>query len=154
MSAVAPIRLPFLQRRYAPRVKPVRGMIGFAPLSDITLLIVLFLLMQSSLVLKPGIHLDLPTAGFSAGAPWNAAILRVTQEGHYFFEDQRVPRAALYERLTQSRDRQAVDTLLIEADRRVAYDRIIELHDLARKAGFADVVLATRQDDTLWSPVP
>lgn len=149
MNGPETIRLPFLQRRYAPRVKPVRGVIGIAPLSDITLLIVMFLLVQSSLVLKPGIYLDLPAAGFSAGAPWNAAILRITQEGGYFLEDQRLRREDLYDRLTQSRNRSGVDTLLIEADRRIAYDRIIELHELARQAGFVEVVLATRQDQAI-----
>jgi len=115
-----------------------------APLVDVALLLWLFFLVSSSFVLQPGIHISLPPAEFTGGAGYRGSVVAVSQEGLIFFNDERVTRESLPALLADAARANPEAGLLIEADRRVPNETLLELFNMATQAGITNVVVATR----------
>ncbi len=134
----------FLRRRYVTRLKYARGVIGAVPLLDIVLLVLLYILLHSGLVLRPGMSLQLPTAEFIQGAPLGATLITVTSENLVFFDDRRVSMDQLPQSMNDARRVRETSTLFIQADRRAPHDTLLRIYAKASNAGFDEVVLATQ----------
>jgi biopolymer transport protein ExbD len=94
----------------------------------------------------PGTHIELPETPDQPGAKSPSVIVAVNLNGQFFFEDQLVSkkedlRQSLVRAAKQSREPL---TLVLRLDKAVAIDTFVQLCDMARDAGFADVILATR----------
>jgi len=140
-------QMTFMRRRYPVRLRLARGVIGAVPLADLTFLMILFIIMNSWIVLKPGVFLQLPEADFIAGAQMGASVITLSREGLIFFNDERATLEQLPQRLAETARRQAEPVLVIEADRRVTHEVLIRVYNIAKKAGFNEVLLATRMPD-------
>ena len=138
------LRVRFLQRRYRTRLQRPRGVVGAVPLVDFALLLVAFMLMHSRVLLTPGVLLELPSAEFTGGARLGHAVVTLSREGLYFFDDERLPLARLAERLKTAAEDGREPVLVIEADRRLAHEVLLQVYAMAREAGYQRVYLATR----------
>jgi biopolymer transport protein ExbD len=127
-----------------------RGQFDAAPFASVFFLFLIFLLLNSALVFTPGVHvsLELPEAGNLPGATGPTVAVAVDRAGHFYFENQVIDVSVL-----QSRLRGAVQkftkagepvTLVIQADKAVAYEVVVKLAEMARAAGIKEVVQATR----------
>ncbi len=135
----------FRNRRFPVRARLCAGIVGPAPLADIVLLIVFFVLLNSWFVLRPGVALDLPVAGFNAGAPMGSLIVSVPRENMILFNDERLSIHQLGDRFRESVSKLDHPTpLLIEADRHISFETLMSIYQLAQRAGFEKVYLATR----------
>lgn len=154
MNASMHPSISFLHRRYTTRYKHKSGLIHMAALADVTLLILLFVILQSWVVLKPGLSLELPEAPFEGGAPLDSMVLILSQEGLIFFNDERTTLDALPGLFAQALRTGSSTTLVLEADRRIAHGTVIRLYALAQDAGFKQILLATRAPDSLVGEGP
>lgn len=136
--------MTFLRRRYPLRLRLARGVIGAAPLADLTVLVLMFIILNSWIVLKPGVQLELPEAGFVSGARMGASVVTLSREGLIFFNDERASLEELSKQLARELRYQADPVLVIEADRRISHEQLIRIYDLAKTAGYKEVFLATR----------
>ncbi len=134
----------FLRRRYVTRLKYARGVIGAAPLMDIVLLVLLYIILHSGVVLRPGMSLELPAADFTQGAPLGATIVTVTSENLIFFDDRRASLDQLTQWMSDVRRTRDTSTLVIQADRRAPHDTLLRIYAKASSAGFDEVILATQ----------
>lgn len=137
-------RVTCLRRRFRTRLRRFAGPLDAVPLANVILLLVLFLIINSSYVLQPGITVDLPTSSFASGTPYGAMVVTVAQEGMVFFNDERTTLEGLSAAFSRTAFDQPDATLVIEADGAVQHSRLVEIYNMAMAAGIRKVVLATR----------
>lgn len=93
----------------------------------------------------PGSRLELPEDAGFAGAASPVLVVAVNLNGQIFFQHQLLREDLLQQRLSIAVERAGGPvTLLLQADRKVPYERIVRLSQIARKAGVAKIQLATR----------
>ncbi len=145
MAETVPERLTAFRRTFQPLEKAPRGLLGVAPWVDFALLLLLVIVYQSAVVLRPGVRLELPPAPFADGIRPDALVLTVPQEGMYFFQDERLTLDGLQLALGRAaRGPGGEAGLIIEADRRITHGTLVALYNMAHAAGFRDIVLASR----------
>lgn len=127
--------------------KPFRGQLDLAALFCVLLPLAFAALLHQFLVLPRGARLNLPVADAGpAVAPGERVfVVAVDANENLYFENQIITRMALQLRLTdRAAAPDAPETLLLQADRTVRYERLVELASLARKAGIQNVVFGTQ----------
>lgn len=131
-------------RRYRPRRTVFHSPSGLVPLVNLALLILLFMLLQASFVRQPASQVQLPSAVFLSGAPFDVMVLTLTQEGLIFFDDERVVFEDLAAAFKKAVNERKATAIMIEADVRVPYGVIVRVMNMATAAGLKQINLATR----------
>ena len=122
-----------------------------APFAAVFFLLAIFLLL-TSLVYTPGVRLELPVASDLPGTDRSTVAVAIDAHGQLYFENQSIEEEALRIRL---RRRAAVSpemVLVVQADKRVTYERLIRLAMIARDAGISRSWLATLPNPTSLTP--
>lgn len=120
--------------------------INMTNLIDVTLtLLILFILIAP--VVDQGIPLELPVASDNAIAAGSALHLVIDQEGKVHLNgllasDDEIAAAAAK---AAAKGEGATDVVIL-ADRRLAYGRVIEVMDVLRSAGLTRLALATQEE--------
>lgn len=134
--------------KFPRHAKIFRGQLDAAPFAAVFFSLLILLTLKSSFVFTPGVSIELPAADGLPGVAGPAAVVTVDRSGQFFWENQIVDARGLRARLgTAARNASAKQsglTLIIQADRAVAYESIVNLALLAREAGVRRVVQATR----------
>jgi biopolymer transport protein ExbD len=137
-------RIIHMRRVFRKENRIANGLIDSAPFIDVVLLFFLFFHAGHLIVLQPGMTIDLPEAPFVSGADYQALILFVTQEGHFYVGDERTTLTGLDYHFARAVHGNPDARLLIEADRRVEYATLVDIYNKAMGAGIRRVVLGTR----------
>lgn len=133
--------------KFPRQAKPFTGRLDAAPFAGVFFLLLLFLLLQSSLVPVPGIRIHLPTiAGIALpGTTGPALTVAVDSRAQLYFNQQAVSERDLRDRLTaQLRRFHDPVTLVILADEAVDQGAVTRLCGLARELGIGEVVIGAR----------
>lgn len=130
-----------VRRRFTARYRRSVGPIDVVALLNVVLLLGMMLFASEHFVLQPGIRVRLPEASFLDGTLPGARVLTISQAGMFFFNDERLAPDGLEMALARTH---GSDSLLIEADEGTSYGTLIQVYEMALKAGIRDVVLATR----------
>ena len=104
------------------------------------------LLKDAGLSIKvPGTRLELPEDAGFAGAANPVVVVGLNLNGQIFFQHQLIQRAALQKRLAETVEKWGGNvTLVLQADKKVPWEEIVGLSEVARKAGITQVRLGTR----------
>ncbi len=125
-------------------LRMMRGPVDTSALAGTLFLLWTVTMLHSSLVMPPGIRVNLPTAEGIVGGVLPQLSIAVDSTGRLLFEQQIVTESNLVSRL---RDRVTSggtnQTLLVLMDRSVATETLAHLVTLARASGVGSVVLAT-----------
>jgi biopolymer transport protein ExbD len=116
-----------------------------APFAAVLLLLVIFM-MLSTLVYTPGarIELQLPADNGLPGTDKPTVSVAVDADGRLYYENQWIEEKALRSRLQQATKKSSEPlTLIVQADKRVAHDRVMRLTMLAHEVGIPEALLAT-----------
>lgn len=125
-------------------VKMLRGPIDASALAGALFVLWTVTLLHSSLVVPPGVRLQLPEAPGLWGDTVPQLTVAVDAAGRFLFEQQLVTESNLEARLmARAAEGGRPLTLLLLADRAVPTATLARLANLARAAGIPDVVLAT-----------
>ena len=120
-----------------------RGQLDAAPLALVFFLLVIFL-MLGSLVYTPGVRLQLPLSEGLPGMDRPSVAVAIDANGRVYYQNQEVERDYLREQLKEAAAKSSEPlTLVIQADKNVTYEMLINLTLLARDAGLVDAWLAT-----------
>ncbi len=116
-----------------------------AAYAGVFFLLLIFVLLNSALVFTPGVPIRLPDADELPGVAGDTLVVAMDASGQIYFENQLTTEGAFKQRLSEAVNatRRPL-TLVVEADREVKWDALLQLSLLARKAGIRDVVPATR----------
>lgn len=142
--SIDPDAVFFLKRRYNLRLRLARGVIGAVPLADWVLLLLMFMVLHSWVILRPAVPLMLPSGPAVDGVGMHADVLTMTREGLIFFDDTRLTPGQLADQLIERARRNPDAVLLIQADRRVTHDDLMQVYHMAGAAGYQSVFLATQ----------
>jgi len=138
--------------KYQRNAKIFRGQLDAAPFVGVLFLLIIFLLLHTSFVFQPGIRapLDLPAGGNWAGVSNPTMAVAVDRLGRIYYRNRVIStnelgvelRAAVkvYESGHESL------TLVVQADKGVPYEVIVQLAALARSAGVHDWLQAVRPE--------
>lgn len=117
--------------------------VDIAPLIDCVFQLLLFFMLTSSFVLQPGIRIKLPKAQTSQNLSASNLVITLTKDHLVYWDEEVVTLKELRERLKAVGGKKPV---LIRADRHAYIEKLIELWDLCRSAGYPEVHIATLPD--------
>lgn len=130
--------------KFPRNAKLLRSPFDVAPFAAVFFLLIIFLLL-GALLPAPGISLTLPAADDSRlpGTDKPTIALAIDSNGRLFFSNQMVTPDELKNQLRHSAAASRSPlTLMIQADKSVAYGQLVEIALLARDSGINDVLLA------------
>src|SRR6185503_3035840 len=138
--------------RFPHNSKIYRGQIDAAPFLGVFFLLIIFLLLNSSLVFTPGVPITLPEGVNLPCTDKPTAVVAIDPSGHYYFENQLCDEARLKERLQNAVQRSAEPvTLVVQADKNAKVETLARLGMMANSLGIRQVLQAVRPPVT---PVP
>ncbi|WFB37387.1 biopolymer transporter ExbD [Kiritimatiellota bacterium B12222] len=124
-------------RRFPPSIEP-------AALVDVVLLVLMFFMVSSSYVTRPGVEISLPVSDQSQGFQMNAMVVTLTRNELVFFNDQRIDLDGLPRALERAHLENPDLPLVIEADESITVAVQMQVVGQASRAGIQEIALATR----------
>jgi len=113
---------------------------------DVVLLLLIFFMISTIFVEKPGLKIDLPeTSSQQLLNATKEVQVYLTEDGSIYLQQHLVSLKSLHDQLTSYGSRTKEMTFLLMADKAVLHGRVIQLMDIAKKAGFAKLAIATDQ---------
>lgn len=118
--------------------------LDIVPLINVVFLLLLFFMLTSSFIVQPGINVLLPKAVTGETAQSETIELVVSAQNLIYFDGKILSVQELKILLAEAaRRRQSV---LLKADARASLGRAVEIWDMARDQGVAQVTIATNQE--------
>lgn len=119
--------------------------IGYASLTDIVLLLLIFFLLSSSFVLRPGLRIQLPAGETSEETTAAPITVTITVDGQLYVDQQRLDSFEELEGVMLKRlETGAEPVVVLEADRDVALRHAVNVLDRARRVGIENLIIATQ----------
>ena len=131
--------------KFARNARILRSQLDAAPFAAVFFLLVIFM-MLGSLIYTPGarVELQLPQGKGLPGTDKPTVSVAIDADGRLYYENQWIDEKALLGRLREAASKSSDSlTLVVQADKRVAHERVIRLELLAREAGIAEALQAT-----------
>ena len=118
-----------------------KGKLDIVPLIDVVFLLLIFFMLTSSFIFQPGIKVNLPKAITSEVLHKNSLIIIITKDDSIYLDERVITVDELTTRLAIAarEDR----PLLIKADRGASLGKVVEVWDLCREEGIAQINIAT-----------
>ena len=124
-----------------------KGMVDPAPLVNVVFLLLLFFILNSSLVMQSGFGVSLPAAGITPlTGNFQTLVITAARDDLLFFNDQPVPMEKLEPTLREAVQRTRAHELIIKADKQVSLGTETEIMSAANRAGITTVNLAARPE--------
>ena len=123
-----------------------KGLMDPAPLVNVVFLLLLFFLLSSTYVQQSGIGISLPGFEKPTVGSFQSLVVTVTSKNLLFFNNQPTTLADLQKALREEVRKAPNQELIIKADKQVPHGVVVEIMNIAFKAGIRGVNLATRPD--------
>jgi biopolymer transport protein ExbD len=139
------------------RLRRADTRIDFIPVLDMIVIAMLVSLLFTRFVSLPGVRVDLPhTEMKMQHSPQAVAVLTIGNNGMLFFDGAVVNAATIergFKRYIESADRET-QVLLIKANYSMGMQEFLRLCELAKAAGFDQVQLAGKKQETVEKLLP
>ncbi len=128
------------------RSKPPRPVaINITSLIDVIFMLLMFFVVTSSFLEKPGIKLELPSAKSSETVRIEKYILYVSADGNFSLNNENVKEDELQAKIAAALPSMAEGTLTLYADKQTQHGSVVRAMDAARLAGVKKLVVATTE---------
>lgn len=117
--------------------------INITPLIDVLFLLLIFLLISTTLRVRPALDLDLPRTRGSGASPAERHTLSILRDGSYHLQGRWVSPGDLPSRLEGLYRRAGEDSLSVEVDRNANSESLVYALDVARQSGYKQINLPT-----------
>ena len=121
-----------------------KALINITSLIDVVFLLLLFFVVTSTFLERPGLDLSLPAASPTEVARRDEVTVELGADGATWLDGRRVAPADLESAIEAALASAGTERVVLEADERVAHGRVVEAMDAARRAGATGLVVATR----------
>jgi len=118
--------------------------IDIAPLIDMVFQLLIFFMLTSSFVMQPGIKVNLPKAVTSEVVKYENIEVVISSENVIYINSKVTTIEELKTLLKQTA--KVKGSVMIKADRRASLGRIVEVWDMCRDLGIAQINIATNQE--------
>lgn len=120
-------------------------MFSVSSLTDIIFLLLIFFLLTSSFIVRPGIEVQLPSAEQSQAKAEEQIVLSITSSGLYFINEKKMSLQEMAAQLSVLLDENKEKTIVINADKNVSLQSTVEVMDIAKNIGASHFLIATQQ---------
>ena len=131
--------MKFLRKK---RSKPT---IRLTSLIDIVFLLLVFFLLTSSFVDQQGVTILVPEVENKSEDVLPEISISIDEKGNIYFNSVLVNEAILLKLIKRNLKDMPNKNIAIRADRRVQYDSVVQVIDIAKAAGAKDFLLITQQ---------
>ncbi|MBI3252055.1 MAG: biopolymer transporter ExbD [Candidatus Omnitrophica bacterium] len=128
-------------KRLKRRTEIKKGQLDIAPLIDVVFQLLIFFMLTSNFVFQPGIRVSLPRAVTSEVISSENLVVTVTGQDLLFLNDTPITVNELAMKLKEASDQNK--SLLLKADTGASLGRVVEIWDLCRQEGIAQINIAT-----------
>ncbi len=118
-----------------------KGQLDIAPLIDVVFNLLIFFMLTSNFVFQPGIQVQVPRAITSEVINSESIVITVTGQDLFFLNEKPITIDDLVATLKEAAKENK--SLLLKADTRASLGRVVEIWDLCRELGIAQVNIAT-----------
>ncbi len=126
-----------------PRRWDDEGGIIMTPLIDMVFLTLIFFMVNATLSINPAIRIDLPRARTSLGALSEEIVVSVKADGGLYIGERLVSVEDFGLELRREMARVGKRSILLQGERTISYERLMEVMDQAKLAGVGRISLAT-----------
>ncbi|WP_294910758.1 ExbD/TolR family protein [Tatumella sp. UBA2305] len=127
--------------------KKNKAHIELIPMIDVMMfLLVFFVLISLNVIPAQGLKTRLPTAGSASQLkPQKKAIITLSTGDQLQLDGQPLLLDALVNTLKQQQPENQTTTIIVNSDKDVAVERLVEVMDTLRQGGFFSISIATRK---------
>ena len=120
--------------------------VNMVPMIDVVFQLVVFFMVTSTFKMTPAIGLILPDSATAEPTEMSRMVVAVHSEGTIYLNEDKLDLQGLREAFSSEDgiDPIAVQSVIVEGDRSVSYELLIDVLDVLRINGFQDVALRTR----------
>ncbi len=136
------------RRRLSPNAN-----VDLIPMIDVVFQLVVFFMVSSTFVMTPGIALDLPAASTDEQVVMNRLVVTVVSRDEIYLNRQDLTFGGLDEALSGLADEateeneEGVRSIVLEADKGVEYELVVQVLAVLRQHGFRAVSMRTAAED-------
>ncbi len=130
-------------KRLVRRTEIKKGQLDMAPLIDVVFQLLIFFMLTSNFVLQPGIQVKLPKAISSEVIRSENLVVTLTGQDLLFLNEEPITITDLTPRIREAA--QEKKSVLLKADTHASLGRVVEIWDLCRDQGVAQISIATNQ---------
>ncbi|OGF64055.1 MAG: hypothetical protein A2Y62_15445 [Candidatus Fischerbacteria bacterium RBG_13_37_8] len=121
----------------------VQARIDISPLIDVVLSLVIFFILSTTFIQRHGLKLDLPKSKTGDISQEAKIMINVDRQGGIYLDKIKVQddelRGVLEDRLKQVTDKKVI----IRADEKVDYGRVVKVMDIIKESGAQGLTIAT-----------
>ena len=130
------------------RIKEDEPGFDIAPLIDIVFLLLIFFMLTSHFHLASGVHIKLPKMGQKLyEKQGDKIVLVINKWGNIYLKGEKFELKNLGIKLHKLVEKEGLDQLLLEADQEVKHGRVVQVMDIAKRAGMSSITIAAG-----WEP--
>jgi len=119
--------------------------INITSLIDVMFLLLIFFMVTSTFMEKPGMDLDLPDAETGVLKEVKDLVLQVDKDENLFLNGESISITEIQDIFLKTYKENPRVSLIIEADRRVSHGLVVKIMDIAKMTGIKKLVIATKQ---------
>ncbi len=122
----------------------LKSNLELTPLVNVVFLLLIFLIVSSVFVQKPGVKVDLPISSSIWGEERESIYVSLTYDNILFLNEKMIS----WERFPQALNEAALKVqspiLILNADEKSTHGRIIKIMDIAKETGIKSIVISTQ----------
>jgi len=124
-----------------------RATVELVPLIDVVFQLVIFFMVSTTFILTPGISIILPGSTTAEPVLMTKLVITIASRDEIYLNQERYDLEGLNKTLAriEEEEKERIKTVVIEGDRNVSYNLMVEVLDVLRKNGFQGVNLRTRE---------
>ena len=120
-----------------------RVTINITSLIDVLFLLLIFFMVSSTFVERPGMKLDLPKAKQREAVRMEGVTLFLTSDESIFLNEEPVELKTLESRLKSIAPEIEEEGIVLQADETIRYGLVVEVMDMIKESGITKMVVAT-----------
>jgi len=124
--------------------------VDLIPMIDIVFQLVVFFMVATTMNTTPAVQIDFPTSTSAENVPVTKLTITLKNDYEVFLGEEPFTLEALEARLggISESERQGIQSILLQGDRSVSYETMIQVLDILRNTGFRGVSLKTLVGDS------
>lgn len=134
--------------KFKRRLKPT-ATVELVPMIDVVFQLVVFFMVSSTFILTPGISLTLPQSSTAEPVAMGKLVVTIESQDEIYLNKESYSLESLDEALDtfkENKGKDAVHTVVVEADKSVSYSLMVKTLDALRRGGFDGVNLRMREE--------
>ena len=125
-------------RKHRLQTRGLMGDINMVPFIDITLILLIIFMVMTPFIVQSQINVDLPSAkAVNTVSEDNIIKVEILKDGKILVQSRQTAINKLEEELVLHLGRSQEKTILVQADKTVSIDKVVQVFDIAKKLGAA-----------------